>query len=80
MFVCKARDFQTNKPVETKYEAPIDTALEYGVDLRVMLTSNLAPHLGLANGTQGIIRDIIPEVGVKPPNPPKALVIEINSW
>ena len=51
MFVCKARDFLTNKPVETKYDAPINTALEYGVDLRVMLTSNLAPHLGLANGT-----------------------------
>ena len=51
VFVCNARDFQTNKPVETKYNAPVDTKLEYGVDLRVMLTSNLAPHLGLANGT-----------------------------
>ena len=66
--------------METKYDAPIDTALEYGVDLRFMLISNLAPHLGLANGTQGIIRDNISEVGIKPPHPPKALVIEIDSW
>ena len=43
VFRCDAIDFQFNKPVETKYDAPIDKAIEYGLDLRVMLTSNLAP-------------------------------------
>ena len=44
-----------------------------------MLTTNLAPHLGLANGSWGIIRDIIPEAGVNPPNPPRTLVIEFDN-
>ena len=51
VFVCNARDFDEEKAIETKFDAPIDKAIEYGLDLRVMLTSNLAPHLGLANGT-----------------------------
>ena len=80
VFLCRARDFQYKTPVETNFDAPIDKQLEYAVGLRVMLNSNLAPDMGLANGSQGIIRDIIPEVGVNPPNPPKALVIEFENW
>ena len=45
-----------------------------------MLTTNICPTLGLANGTQGLIKDIIPEPGLEPPNGPRVIVIEVPSW
>ena len=51
VFLYKSRDLNFNKTIETKYECCVDSALEYGVDLRVMLTTNLCPAKGLANGT-----------------------------
>ena len=45
-----------------------------------MVTQNLCPEKGLANGTQGIIRDIIPESNMNPPHAPRAIVIEIPDW
>ena len=50
VFLNKARDLEFEKPIETKYDCCVDTALEYGIDLRVMLTTNLCPAKGLANG------------------------------
>ena len=51
VFVCESMDFQFKKPIETKYDCCIDKLLEYGIGMKVMLTTNLAPHLGLANGS-----------------------------
>ena len=51
VFLFKSRDFEFNKSFETNYECCVDAALEYGVDLRVMLTTNLCPTKGLVNGT-----------------------------
>lgn len=68
------------KTFETKYDVCVDKALEYGVDLRVMLTTNLCPTKGLANGVQGVIKDIIPEPTLGPPNCPRAIIIQIPDW
>ena len=75
VFLNKARDLDFEKPFETKYDCCVDTALEYGIDLRVMLTTNLCPAKGLANGTQCTIKDIIPEPGLEPPNCPRAIIM-----
>jgi hypothetical protein len=46
---------------------------------RVMLTANLWVEKGLMNGAFGTIRNIIFESGMKPPNMPIAIVIEMDS-
>lgn len=40
-----------------------------------MLTVNISPELGLANGCCGTIVDIIPEPGNEPPYHPRALIV-----
>jgi ATP-dependent DNA helicase PIF1 len=44
-----------------------------------MLTANLWVEKGLMNGAFGTIRNIIFESGMKPPNMPIAIVIEMDS-
>jgi hypothetical protein len=44
-----------------------------------MITSNMWQAKGIVNGAMGVLRHVVYEKGVKPPQLPLALIIEMDS-
>jgi ATP-dependent DNA helicase PIF1 len=58
----------------------LEAKLHVCVGAKVLLTSNLATHYGLVNGSSGTIKSIVYENDTAPPNLPKCILIEFDCY
>ncbi len=58
----------------------LDATLQVCIGAKVMLTTNMATHYGLVNGSSGIIKSIIYENDAAPPNLPKCILVEFECY